>query len=139
MTKLKTELRYNTFITTNNSFIMSANLIKNIPADCKLFCLLNYDVHNFISATGEELPDEFNSLLKEPIIVRSLAEAKQRLANKFNLPLENLTEWEVIGDLDENFAPSIYIVLKNILCGEEYIDASYAFDVYTTVNTLELL
>ena len=118
---------------------MSANLIKNIPADCKLFCLLNYNVHNFVSATGEALPDEFNSLLKEPIIARSLAEAKQHLANKFNLPLENLTDWEVIGDLDENFAPSIYIVLKNILCGEEYIDACYSFDVYTTVNTLELL
>ncbi|MBR2506520.1 MAG: hypothetical protein IKB70_06315 [Bacilli bacterium] len=112
------------------------NLTKDIPADCNLFCLVNYNVSAANSKTGECI-DSY-PLLNKPLFGRNLDEVKSQLANMFNLPLENLSKWDVIGD-DDNFAPSICVELRGILCGEIHVDALYSFDVYTTVNTLNLL
>ncbi len=114
----------------------SNNLTANIPADRNILCLVNYNA-NAVNSWSKECIDSY-PLLNEPIFGRNLDEIKSILANKFNLPLENLTEWEVIGD-EDGFAPSICIELRNILCGEIHVDALYSFDVYTTVNTLNLV
>lgn len=116
--------------------MLSNNLTKDIPADRNIFCLINYNADAFNSRTGERI----NSypLLNKPLFGRNLDEVKSQLANMFNLPLENLSDWDVVGD-EDGFAPSIYIELRSILCGEIHVDVIYSFDVYTTVNTLNLL
>lgn len=116
--------------------MLSNNLTKNIPADCNILCLVNYNVSAVNSRTGESINQY--PLLNKPLFGRNLDEVKSQLANMFNLPLENFSDWSVIGDEDD-FAPSICIELRDILCGEIHVDVLYSFDVYTTVNTLNLL
>ena len=116
--------------------MLSNNLTKDIPADRNILCLVNYNA-NAVNSSSKECIDSY-PLVNEPLFGRNLDEIKSILANKFNLPLENLTEWDVIGD-EDGFAPSICIELRGILCGEIHVDALYSFDVYTTVNTLNLL
>ena len=116
--------------------MLSNNLTKDIPADRNILCLVNYNA-NAVNSSSKECIDSY-PLVNEPLFGRNLDEIKSILAHKFNLPLENLSDWDIIGD-EDGFAPSICIELRNILCGEIHVDALYSFDVYTTVNTLNLL
>lgn len=116
--------------------MLSNNLTKDIPADRNFFCFVNYNVSACIPNGGERIKSY--PLLNKPLFGRNLDEVKSQLANMFNLPLENLSDWDVVGD-EDGFAPSMYIELRSILCGEIHVDAVYSFDVYTTVNTLNLL
>lgn len=116
--------------------MLSNNLTANIPADCNILCLVNYNVSAHIPNGGERIKSY--PLLNKPLFGRNLDEVKSNLASMFNLPLENLSEWDIVGD-EDGFAPSIYIEVRGILCGEIHVDVLYSFDVYTTVNTLNLL
>jgi hypothetical protein len=116
--------------------MLSNNLTKGIPADRNILCLVNYNA-NAVNSRTKECIDSY-PLLNKPLFGRNLDEIKSALASMFNLPLENLSDWDVIGD-EDGFAPSICIELRGILCGEICVDALYSFDVYTTVNTLNLL
>jgi hypothetical protein len=116
--------------------MLSNNLTKDIPADRNILCLVNCRNGVVNSATGDIIRSY--PLLKEPLFGSNLGEIKSNLASMFNLSLEYVTEWEAVGD-NANFASSICIELRGILYDKKYVDVLFFFDVYTTVNTLNLL
>lgn len=107
--------------------------LMSIPSENRLFCFVNYNAF-------AEMKDKHGcthyadlELLKEPVIASSLDAAKEKLAKIFKVPVETMTQWEVIGE-DNGFAPSLNIGFNTAL-----MTAGFSFDVYTTVNTLALL
>lgn len=106
--------------------------ILNVPADCRCFCLTNYNA--FAEVADINGNRKFIDLPKlEPIFARSLEEAKEELARRINVPLSALVEWECVGE-EDGFCPSICTGYKF-----GAFEAGYSFDVYTTVNTLHLV
>lgn len=105
----------------------------NVPSDCRLFCLVNYNAFATIAnkdgkETYVDLP-----LIEKPIIVKTLAEAKEKLAKIWNLSSVNLVDdFEEVGE-EDGFCPSVATGFKTSV-----MEAGYSFDVYTTVNTLYL-
>lgn len=104
----------------------------NVPANCRCFCLTNYNasaevVDNNGNYNYTDLP------LLKPIFATSLEEAKRELAEILKVDINLMTEWELVGE-DNGFCPSLSIGYK-----AGAMEAGYSFDIYTTVNALYLL
>lgn len=106
--------------------------LMNVPAECRCFCLTNY--HAYSEVTDKDGKRNFIDLPKlEPIFAVSLERAKRELAERLNVDLSLMSEWECVGE-EDGFCPSICIGYK-----AGAFEAGYSFDVYTTVNTLYLV
>jgi hypothetical protein len=104
----------------------------NVPADCRCFCLTNYNA--FAEVVDNEGKRNFIDLPKlQPIFATSLDKAKRELAKMLKVDINLLTEWELVGE-EDGFCPSLSICYK-----VGAMEAGYSFDVYTTVNTIHLL
>lgn len=104
----------------------------NVPAECRCFCLTNYNA--FAEVKDHEGDRVYIDLPKlKPIFATSLENAKRELAERLNVDIKLMTEWELIGE-DDGFCPSLSIGYK-----VGAMEAGYSFDVYTTVNTIHLL
>jgi hypothetical protein len=105
----------------------------NVPADCRLFCLVNYNAFaTIVDKDGKETYVDL-PIIEKPIIVKSLAEAKKELAEFWKVPVDLVDDFVDDGE-EDGFCPSMATGFKTAL-----MEAGYSFDVYTTVNTLHLL
>jgi hypothetical protein len=110
----------------------SINLL-NVPSDCRLFCLVNYNAFgSMLTESGTYMHSSLPQLEK-PIIASNLAEARKLLAKRLGISADMLSQWEEVGE-DDGFTPSLSIGYKTAT-----MEAGYSFDVYTTVNALYLL
>lgn len=111
---------------------MTTNNLFNVPTKSSLFCLVNYSVCASVLNGDERIYFDL-APINEPIIARSLEEAKTILAKKLNVDVNLLSEWDLVGEEDE-FSPSICIGYNAGAFG-----AGYSFDVYKTINTYHLV
>jgi hypothetical protein len=104
----------------------------NVPADCRCFCLVNYNAYSEVE--DREGKRNFVDLpLLKPIFAKTLEEARCELAAMLNVDLRFMSGWETVGE-EDGFCPSICTGYKF-----GAIEVGYSFDVYTTVNTLHLV
>ena len=104
----------------------------NVPSECRCFCLTNYNA--FAEVVDNEGKRNFIDLpTLKPIFAVSLERAKRELAERLDIDINLMTEWELVGE-DDGFCPSLSIGYK---VGPMVV--GYSFDVYTTVNTIHLL
>ena len=106
--------------------------LMNVPAECRCFCLVNYNAYSEVTDRGGKRNFVDLPLLK-PIFATTMQRAKEELARRINVPVSALSEWECVGEEDD-FCPSICIGYKF-----GAFEAGYSFDVFTTVNTLHLV
>lgn len=105
----------------------------NVPADCRLFCLVNYNAFgSMLTENGTHMHCALPQLEK-PIIAPTLDEALKLLAKRLGISVDMLSPWEDIGE-EDGFTPSLATGYKTAT-----MEAGYSFDVYTTVNTLYLV
>lgn len=62
-----------------------------------------------------------------------IEQARIEIAKRLNIRLENISQWEILGE-EDGFAHKLYIVVKDSIAS-----VTYTFDVYMTVNVWELL
>ena len=78
----------------------------NVPSDCRLFCLVNYNAFaTIVNKDGKETYVDLPNIEK-PIIVKTLAEAKEKLAKIWNVPVELVDDFEEVGE-EDGFCPSV--------------------------------
>ena len=107
--------------------------LMNVPSDCRLFCLVNYNAFGSMLTDSGTIMHSSLPQLDKPIIAPTLEDAKKQLAKRLGISADMLNPWEDVGE-EDGFCPSLAIGYKTAT-----MEAGYSFDVYTTVNTLHLL